>query len=86
MVVFKHYEIELLKVGSILKHVTKASGKLYIKAKLYLSGDSYVGKNYELYDVGEVVIKEMMGESRGKGLLLFMPEKKRGKDVIGFGG
>ena len=86
MVVFKHYEIELLKVGSILKHVTKASGKLYIKAKLYLSGDSYVGKNYELYDVGEVVIKEMMGEVRGKGLLLFMPEKKRGKDVIGFGG
>ena len=86
MVVFKHYEIELLKVGNILKHVTKASGKLYIKAKLYLSGDSYVGKNYELYDVGEVVIKEMMGEVRGKGLLLFMPEKKRGKDVIGFGG
>ena len=66
--------------------MTKASGKLYIKAKLYLSGDLYVGKSYELYDVGEVVIKEMMGEIKGKGLLLFMPEKKRGKDVIGFGG
>ena len=86
MAVFKNYEIELLKVDNILKHVTRAAGKLYTKGKLYLSGDSYVGKSYELYDVGEVVIKEMMGEVRGKGLLLFMPEKKRGKDVIGFGG
>ncbi len=86
MAVFKHYEIELLKVGNILKHVTKAAGKLYTKTKLYLNGDLYVGKSYELYDIGEVVIKEMMGEIKGKGLLLFIPEKKRGKDVIGFGG
>jgi len=72
-------------IGNILNHVTKVMGKTYTRAKLYLKGDSYVGKSYELYDLGEVEIKECMGTIKGKGLLIFIPGRKRSKEVIGFG-
>ena len=86
MVVFKHFEIRLKKVGKILKHTTKADNKEYPKSKIYLHDNEDVGKKYELYDLGEVKIEECLKPISGKGILIFIPEKDRPKKHIGFGG
>jgi len=82
---FKRFEAKLLKAGKISKHITKSKGKVYLRSKMYLK-DLFIGKNYELYDLGEVEIEEMFGNIKGKGLLIFFPIIQRPKDKIGFFG
>ena len=86
MVIFKHFEIKLKKVGKILKHTTKVANKEYPKSKIYLHDNNYIGKKYELYDIGEVRIEECLRPIKGNGILIFIPEKDRPKKHIGFGG
>ena len=71
---FKRFEAKLLKAGKIAKHPTKSNGKNYLRAKLYLKDSSIIGKNYELYDIGDVGIEEMFGTIKGKGILIFLPD------------
>ena len=85
MKLFKHFELELLKVGKVSKHSAKARGKTYDKGKIYLSSDVFTDKNYDLYDTGEISIEEVFSTVNGKGLLIFFPEHKRKKDIIGQG-
>ena len=80
---FKDNTLELLKTGIITKHVTKSNGKDYPKAKLYLKDASLVGKNYEMYDLGDIKIEEFFGIIPGKGILIFLPSIQRKKDKIG---
>ena len=82
---FKHFELELLKVGRVSKHSTNVGGKQYSKAKVYLSNDTFVSKDYELYDAGEISIEEVFSTIKGKGLIIFFPEHKRKKGTIGRG-
>ena len=79
---FKPFEIKLLKVGKILKHITKHVNKEYSKAKIYLRDDSYVGQRYELYDMGRVHLVEWRGHVKGNGILIFVPDKPRLKKDI----
>ena len=60
MIIFKHFHLELQKLGKILKHKTKVGDKEYSKSKIYLGDDKHVGREYELYDIGEVEIEEAM--------------------------
>ena len=85
MVLFKHFEVELLKIGKVLEHVTKAAGKIYPKAKIYLNDDSRVNKRYELYNIGAVKIEEVYSTIEGHGLLIFIPKKPRSKEKVGEG-
>ena len=68
---FKDTDIKLLKTGIITPHITKSNGKDYSKAKLYLKDSSLVGKNYEMYDLEDVMIEESFGIVNGKGVLIF---------------
>ena len=43
---FKHYELELLKVGKVSRHSTKTRGKIYVKGKVYFSGNVFTDKDY----------------------------------------
>ena|SRR3989344_6177924 len=70
MKLFKHYELELLKVGKVSKHSTKTRGKIYDKGKVYLSDNAFTDKNYELYDLGDLSIEEVFSTIKGMGLLL----------------
>ncbi|MFQ5621626.1 MAG: hypothetical protein ACE5FT_07365 [Candidatus Nanoarchaeia archaeon] len=79
---FKPFEIKLLKVGKIQKHVTKIANKEYPKAKLYLRDDSYTNRRYELYDMERVHLVEWHGQIKGKGMLIFIPDKPRPKKNI----
>ena len=87
MVSFKHFEIELLKVGKVSNHSTKASiksgKKKYHRGKIYLSNSAFVNKQFELYDIGEVEIQEVFSNIQGKGVMLFFPDKVRRKEIIG---
>ena len=60
-----------------MKHVTRVANKYYPKAKLYLRVDSYTNRRYELYDVGRVHLVEWHGHVKGKGILIFVPDKAR---------
>ena len=82
---FKHFELELLKIGKVSKHSTKTRGKIYDKGKVYLSDSILINKDYELYDMGELCIEEVFSTIKGKGLLIFFPDLKRKKRVIGQG-
>ena len=82
---FKHYELELLKVGKVSRHSTKTRGKIYVKGKVYFSGNVFTDKDYELYDLRDISREEVFGTANGKGLLLFFPENNRKKRVIGRG-
>ena len=82
---FKHYELELLKIGKVSKHSTKTRGKIYDKGKVYLSDNIFTNKKYELYDIGTLTIEEVFSTIKGKGLLLFFLEYERMKRVIGRG-
>ena len=82
---FKHYELELLKLGKVSKHSTKTRGKIYDKGKVYLSNNAFTDKGYELYDLGDLSIEEVFSTIKGKGILLFFPEHIRKKRVIGRG-
>ena len=82
---FKHFELELLKLGKVSKHSTKTRGKTYEKGKIYLSDSSFINKDYELYDVRELSIEEVFSTIKGRGLLIFLPSYKREKRVIGQG-
>lgn len=79
---FKPFEIKLQKTGKIVAHKTKNLGKEYSKAKLYLHNDCDVNKQYELYDMGKVHLLEWKGHVKGKGMLLFLPDKPRLKKDI----
>ena len=89
MVSFKHFEIELLKIGKVSNHSTKAKIKVgkkeYCKGKIYLNNAAHVDKQFELYDIGEVTIQEVFSNIHGNGLMLFFPEKLRRKETIGKG-
>ena len=82
---FKHFELDLLKIGRVSKHSTRARGKIYEKGKVYLSNRDFIDKNYELYDIGELSIEEVFSTIKGKGLLIFFPEHKRKKESVGRG-
>ena len=82
---FKHFELELLKICKVSKHSTKTRGKIYDKGKVYLSDSILINKDYELYDMGELCIEEVFSTIKGKGLLIFFPDLKRKKRVIGQG-
>ena len=56
--------------------------KEYSKTKLYLRDDSYVGQRYELYDMGRIHLVEWHGHVKGKGILIFIPDKPRPKRDI----
>ena len=56
---FKHYELELLKLGGVSRHSTKARGKIYDKGKVYLSNNAFTDKDCELYDWGDLSIWEV---------------------------
>lgn len=79
---FKPFEVKLLKVGKILSHITRIADKAYSKSKLYLRDDSCVGKGYELYDLGRVHLTEWHGHIKGKGILIFIPDKPRPRKDI----
>jgi len=81
---FKHYELELLKLGKVSKHSTKTRGKIYAKGKVYLSDNTFTNKNYELYDLGDLSIEEVFSTINGKGLLMFFSEHIRKKRIIGW--
>ncbi len=85
MKLFKHYELELLKVGKVSKHSTKTRGKIYNKGKVYLSNNFFTNKDYELYDLGDLSIEEVFSKIKRRGVLLFFPEHSRKKRVIGRG-
>ena len=85
MKLFKHFELELLKIGRVSKHSTKTRGKIYDKGKVYFSDITFINKDYELYDIGELSIEEVFSTINGKGLLIFFPNYKRKKRVIGQG-
>ncbi|MBI4980001.1 hypothetical protein HZC30_00420 [Candidatus Woesearchaeota archaeon] len=78
---YKPFEIKLLKVGKISKHITKCNGKEYPKSKLYLHS-SLNGLHYELYDMGNVSLQEWHGNIKGRGILIFLPNKPRKKKEI----
>ena len=81
---FKHSDISLLKIGKVSSHLTKSAGKSYRKAKLYLRDSSLVGKDFELYKLGEIEIEEVAeAVVKGQGLLVFFPYAKRLKENIG---
>ncbi len=80
--IFKPFEIKLLKVGKILQHTTKSAGKVYSKSKLYFRNDKNVDSQYEMYDIGRVHLNEWHGHVKGKGLLIFIPDKPRSKKDI----
>jgi hypothetical protein len=80
--IFKSFEIKLLKIGKILQHTTKSAGKVYSKAKLYLRNDKDINSKYELYDLGRIHLAEWHGHVKGKGLLIFIPDKPRPKKNI----
>ena len=80
--IFNPFEIKLLKVGKILLHTTKSAGKAYSKAKLYLNSAKNVNSKYELYDLGRVHLNEWHGHVKGKGILIFIPDKSRPKKDI----
>ncbi|NCS70567.1 MAG: hypothetical protein GW780_00145 [Candidatus Aenigmarchaeota archaeon] len=79
---FKHFEDKLLKVGKVVLHRTRTKSKEYRKSKIYLDDDSNVDKRYELYDIGKVDVIEWHGKIKGKGLLVFFPDKPRLKKDI----
>lgn len=79
---FKHFDTKLLKVGKVVLHKTRANNKEYRKAKIYLNDDSKVDKKYELYDIGRVDVVEYWGKIKGKGILIFFPDKPRLKKNI----
>ena len=62
--------------------MTKSAGKFYSKAKIYLNNDKDVNSRYELYDLGRVHLEEWHGHVKGKGLLIFIPDKQRPKKDI----
>lgn len=68
MVSFKHFEIELLKLGKVSNHSTKAKIKTgkkeYHKGKIYFNNTTYIDKQFELYDIGE---------HKGKIALYYLP-------------
>lgn len=76
MKLFKHFELELLKIGKVSRHSTKIRGKRYDKGKVYLFGNTFTNKDYELYDLGGLSIEEVFSTIKGKELLLFFPEHK----------
>lgn len=78
---YKPFEIKLLKVGKVSKHVTKCNGKEYPKSKLYLPL-SLSGLHYELYEMGNVYLREWHGNVKGKGILIFLPNNHRKKKEI----
>ena len=82
---FKHFELDLLKVGKVSKHSTKTRGKINDKGKVYLSDNTFTDRDYELYDIGDLFIEEVFSTIKGKGLLKFFPEHKRKKRIIGRG-
>jgi len=82
---FKHFELELMKIGKVSRHSTKIRGKKYNKGKVYLSNDAFTNKDYELYDIWELSIEEVFSTIKGRGLLIFFPQNKRKKRVIGQG-
>lgn len=79
---FKPFEIKLQKVGKILEHKTKNANKEYLKANIYLRNATDVNKGYELYDMGRVHLVEWHGHVKGKGILIFIPDKPRPKREI----
>jgi len=89
MVSFKHFEIDLLKIGNVSNHSTKAKikagEKAYPKGKIYLNDSAHINKQFELYDIGEVSIQEVFSNIKGKGIMIFFPEKVRKKEIIGKG-
>ena len=89
MVSFKHFELELLKVGKVSNHFTKAKVKTgekeYLKGKIYLNDSAYINKQFELYDIGEVSIQEVFTNIKGQGIMIFFPERIRKKEIIGKG-
>jgi hypothetical protein len=85
MVIFKHYEIKLLKLGKVSKHDTKVGSKIYSKSKIYLNDNAHTNKAFELYDIGDVCIEEVMSKAKGKGILIFIPNDKRKKKDTGIG-
>jgi|GEM_PF-5164283 len=82
---FKHFELKLLKLGRVSKHSTKTRSKTYSRGKVYLSGNAFINKDYELYDLGDLSIDEVLATTKGKGLLIFFPEHQRNKRVVGYG-
>lgn len=82
---FKHYELELLKLGKVSEHSTKTRGKIYDKGKVYLSNNVFTDKDYELYNLGDLSIEEVFSTIKGKGRLIFFPGHIRKKRVIGRG-
>ncbi|MFH1433186.1 MAG: hypothetical protein ABIG84_08295 [archaeon] len=80
--IFKPFEIRLLKVGRVMKHITKTAGKLYSKSKLYLKNDDFADCKYELYDMGRVHLHECDGHVKGRAMLIFVPDKPRHKKDI----
>ena len=74
-----------MKTGKVSRHSTKAKEKKYNKGKVYLSNDDFTNKDYELYDIGELSIEEVFSTIKRKGLLIFFPQNKRKKRVIGQG-
>ena len=41
---------KIIKVGKITKHVSKAKGKVYIRGKIYLPDNKFMGKKYKLIE------------------------------------
>ena len=78
---YKPFEIKLLKVGKVSKHITKCNGKEYPKSKIYLPS-SFNNLQYELYEMGDVHLSEWHGNIKGKGILIFLPNKPRKKKEI----
>src|SRR3989344_3235576 len=81
---FKHYELELLKLGKVSKHSTKTRGKTYDKGKIYLSNNIFTNKDYELYDLGDLSIEEVFSTINGKGCLYSSQSISERRELLGW--
>ena len=48
-----------MKSRKVSKHSTKTRGKIYDRGKVCLSDNIFIGKDYELYDLGDLSIEEV---------------------------
>ena len=49
---------KIIKVGKITKHVSKAKGKVYIRGKIYLPDNKFMGKKYKLIELEKILSEE----------------------------
>ena len=64
----------ITKFGKIIKHDTKAKGKIYRKGKIYLKNDKFVGKKYYLIELDKIISQFKGKDIEHKGYLIVIKD------------